>query len=99
MAFYKSPQIWRITRYRFFHLPMDRSGPYIYVQDAKTGGYWCPTSEPASDKPEEWKSAHGMGYTRFEAKRAGIAASDGVFCRAIRELADLESNLVQLCAV
>ncbi|WP_342439008.1 glycosyl hydrolase family 65 protein [Paenibacillus sp. FSL L8-0436] len=74
VAFYKSPQIWRITRYRFFHLPMDRSGPYIYVQDAKTGGYWCPTSEPASDKPEEWKSAHGMGYTRFEAKRADIAA-------------------------
>lgn len=74
VAFYKSPQIWRITRYRFFHLPMDRSGPYIYVQDAKTGGYWCPTSEPALDKPDEWKSAHGMGYTRFEAKRADIAA-------------------------
>lgn len=74
VAFYKSPQIWRITRYRFFHLPMDRSGPYIYVQDAKTGSYWCPTSEPALDKPEEWKSAHGMGYTRFEAKRGGIAA-------------------------
>lgn len=74
VAFYKSPQIWRITRYRFFHLPMDRSGPYIYVQDAKTGSYWCPTSEPALDKPEEWKSAHGMGYTRFEAKRGDIAA-------------------------
>ncbi|MHA6530491.1 GH36-type glycosyl hydrolase domain-containing protein [Paenibacillus sp. BAC0078] len=74
VAFYKSPQIWRITRYRFFHLPMDRSGPYIYIQNADTGRYWCPTSEPALDKPEEWKSAHGMGYTRFEAKRGDIAA-------------------------
>ena len=25
-AFYKSPQIWRINHYRFFHLPTDRSG-------------------------------------------------------------------------
>lgn len=74
VAFYKSPQIWRITRYRFFHLPMDRSGPYIYVQDADSGTYWCPTNEPAAAKPETWKSAHGLGYTRFEAKREGIAA-------------------------
>ncbi|WP_059044530.1 GH36-type glycosyl hydrolase domain-containing protein [Paenibacillus rubinfantis] len=74
VAFYKSPQIWRITRYRFFHLPMDRSGPYIYIQDAGSGTYWCPTNEPAADKPDTWKSAHGLGYTRFEAKREGIAA-------------------------
>ncbi|WP_068784718.1 GH36-type glycosyl hydrolase domain-containing protein [Paenibacillus phocaensis] len=74
VAFYKSPQIWRITRYRFFHLPMDRSGPYIYIQDADSGTYWCPTNEPAADKPEAWKSAHGLGYTRFEAKRDGVAA-------------------------
>ncbi|MBW4839354.1 MAG: hypothetical protein KZY74_08150 [Paenibacillaceae bacterium] len=74
VAFYKSPQIWRITRYRFFHLPMDRSGPYMYIQDADSGTYWCPTNEPAADKPETWKSAHGLGYTRFGAKRDGIAA-------------------------
>ncbi|MBM6995091.1 hypothetical protein IM700_005375 [Paenibacillus sp. DXFW5] len=74
VAFYKSPQIWRITRYRFFHLPMDRSGPYIYVQDADSGTYWCPTNEPAAAKPDTWKSTHGLGYTRFEARRDGIAA-------------------------
>ncbi|WP_054941915.1 GH36-type glycosyl hydrolase domain-containing protein [Paenibacillus ihuae] len=79
VAFYKSPQIWRITRYRFFHLPMDRSGPYIYVQNAETGRYWCPTSEPALEKPEVWKSAHGMGYTRFEASQGGIAAQTVYF--------------------
>ncbi|GIP48397.1 MULTISPECIES: GH36-type glycosyl hydrolase domain-containing protein [Paenibacillus] len=74
VAFYKSPQIWRITRYRFFHLPMDRSGPYIYLQDADSGTYWCPTNEPAAAKPDTWKSTHGLGYTRFEARRDGIAA-------------------------
>lgn len=79
VAFYKSPQIWRITRYRFFHLPTDRSGPYIYLQEADSGAYWCPTFEPAATRPEEWKSAHGLGYTRFEAKRNGIGAKTVYF--------------------
>lgn len=69
LAFYKSPQIWRITRYRFFHLPTDRSGPYIYIQDRESGEYWCPTYEPAVVRPEKWESAHGIGYTRFSAQR------------------------------
>ena len=74
VAFYKSPQIWRINRYRFFHLPTDRSGLYYYIKDKKTGEYWCPTAEPAVTKPEKWQSAHGMGYTRFEAEHNGIKA-------------------------
>lgn len=79
VAFYKSPQIWRITRYRFFHLPTDRSGPYIYLQDRANGEYWCPTNEPAHTRPTSWKSAHGMGYTRFEAERDGLAAQTVYF--------------------
>lgn len=74
LAFYRSPQIWRITRYRFFHLPTDRSGPYVYIRDSETGGYWCPTCEPAQIRPEKWESAHGAGYTRFAAERDGISA-------------------------
>jgi cellobiose phosphorylase len=75
VAFYKSPQIWRITRYRFFHLPTDRSGPYLYIKDMETGEYWCPTHEPTLARPEKWESAHGMGYTRFNAEREGVAAN------------------------
>jgi cellobiose phosphorylase len=75
VAFYKSPQIWRITRYRFFHLPTDRSGPYLYIKDTETGEYWCPTHEPTLARPEKWESAHGMGYTRFNAEREGVAAN------------------------
>lgn len=74
LAFYKSPQIWRITRYRFFHLPTDRSGPYVYIKDRETGSYWCPTSEPANQKPDQWEAAHGLGYTRFNAKKDAIEA-------------------------
>ncbi|CAM3629407.1 MULTISPECIES: GH36-type glycosyl hydrolase domain-containing protein [Saccharibacillus] len=78
VAFYKSPQIWRITRYRFFHLPTDRSGPYLYIResgaDADPHSYWCPTNEPAYARPDDWRSTHGMGYTRFEAAKNGLGA-------------------------
>jgi cellobiose phosphorylase len=74
VAFYKSPQIWRISRYRFFHLPTDRSGPYIYIKDAENGEYWCPTYEPVQTRPEKWESRHGMGYTCFNAERNGVSA-------------------------
>lgn len=72
VAFYKSPQIWRLNHYRFFHLPTDRSGFYTYIKDGET--IWCPTNMPVSERPEEWQSAHGMGYTRFEAKKKGVEA-------------------------
>ena len=70
VAFYKSPQIWRINHYKFFHIPTDRSGFYAYIKDGDE--FWCPTNEPCKTKPEKWTSTHGMGYTRFEASKNGI---------------------------
>lgn len=72
VAFYKSPQIWRINHYKFFHIPADRSGFYTYIKDQDS--VWCPTSQPVSNKPEQWESTHGMGYTRFDAKKQGVRA-------------------------
>ena len=77
VAFYKSPQIWRINHYRFFHLPTDRSGFYTYIRDGKD--VWTPTNEPCRTKPEQWRSTHGMGYTRFEAQREGLRATATYF--------------------
>ena len=77
VAFYKSPQIWRINHYRFFHLPTDRSGFYTYIKDGETT--WCPTSEPCKDKPEKWQSTHGMGYTIFEAEKNGVQVKTTYF--------------------
>ena len=71
-AWHRSPQIWRINHYRFFHLPMDRSGFYLYIRDGEN--VWCPTCEPCPKKPESWEGAHGMGYTRFRAERDGVRA-------------------------
>ena len=77
VAFYKSPQIWRINHYRFFHLPTDRSGFYTYIKDEDS--FWCPTNEPCKTKPDQWSSTHGMGYTRFEAMRNNISARTTYF--------------------
>ncbi|MEJ8305042.1 GH36-type glycosyl hydrolase domain-containing protein [Saccharibacillus sacchari] len=92
VAFYKSPQIWRITRYRFFHLPTDRSGPYLYIQEVDDNGdpseYWCPTNEPSLIRPDTWKSAHGMGYTRFEASK------NEIFARTVYFVGPEENSLI-----
>ncbi len=77
VAFYKSPQIFRINHYRFFHLPMDRSGFYTYIKDQDD--IWCPTSEPCLSKPEQWSSSHGMGYTRFEAVKNQLTVTATYF--------------------
>lgn len=77
VAFYRSPQIWRINHYRFFHLPTDRSGFYTYIKDG--ADIWCPTNEPCSSKPEKWQAAHGMGYTRFEAEKNGVSVVSTYF--------------------
>ena len=77
VAFYKSPQIWRINHYRFFHLPTDRSGFYTYIKDGNTT--WCPTAEPTPVKPDEWEAIHGMGYSTFIAKKNGVAITCNYF--------------------
>lgn len=72
LAFYKSPQIWRINHYRFFHLPTDRSGFYTYIKDKDT--VFCPTNAPVAQEPDEWSCTHGMGYTQFHSKKNGLTA-------------------------
>lgn len=73
VAFYKSPQIWRVNHYRFFHLPTDRSGFYTYIKDGED--IWCPTNMPVGTRPDSWKSSHGLGYTRFEAGKKGLTVT------------------------
>ena len=77
VAFYKSPQIWRINHYRFFHLPTDRSGFYTYIKEGDQ--VWSPTCEPCARKPEKWEAAHGMGYTRYEAERDQLRVRETCF--------------------
>ncbi|MHC4372695.1 MAG: GH36-type glycosyl hydrolase domain-containing protein [Planctomycetota bacterium] len=72
LAWYKTPLLWRINRYRFFHLPTDRSGYYVYINDEDTGQCWNPSFQPCKTTLDHWQAAHGMGYTRFEAEKDGV---------------------------
>lgn len=77
LAFYKSPQIWRINHYRFFNLPTDRSGFYTYIKDGEN--VFCPTCEPVKEKPDKWFCVHGMGYTCFSSEKNGLKADAKYF--------------------
>lgn len=78
MVWHRSPQIWRITRYRFYNLPMDRPGPYLYLRD-EDGAYWSVSNEPCRERPATWSSAHGMGYTRFVCRHRELEATATYF--------------------
>lgn len=79
MVWYRSPLIWRITRYRFYNLPMDRPGPYLYLRDLDENAYWSLSAEPCAETPQIWSSAHGLGYTRFTSEHREIAATATYF--------------------
>ena len=74
LSWYKSPQIWRIGRYNFYNMPVDVSGMFVYIKDRSTGKTWNPTFIPCNETPDFWRSAHGLGYTRFEAEKDGLRA-------------------------
>lgn len=91
VAFYKSPQIFRINHYRFFHLPTDRSGFYTYIKDGDT--VFCPTAEPTPEKPDEWEAIHGMGYTEFHSKKNGLLANTRYFVGPLKNALIFELTL------
>ncbi len=79
LSWYKSPEIWRIGRYNFYNMPVDVSGLFVYIQDEETGKVWNPTGIPCEEKLDFWQSAHGLGYTRFSAKKDGVQADLTLF--------------------
>ena len=74
LSWYKSPEIWRIGRYNFYNMPVDVCGMFLYVKDEKTGKVWNPSGIPCKEKADKWSSAHGLGYTRFNAEHGGVEA-------------------------
>jgi cellobiose phosphorylase len=76
ISYDRSPLHGRITRYRINDVPPDRPGKYIYVKDRDSGETWSLTWQPVGHGPSSaYRVAHGFGYTRAEAKVAGIASS------------------------
>jgi len=72
-AWWKSPVVLRLTRYRQYNLPIDSPGFYVYVR-TPDGTYWSPSFRPCETPLDEWSATHTGGRTRFEARKGDLAA-------------------------
>lgn len=78
LAWWLTPQNFRITRYRFYNLPIDSPGFYIYIR-MKDGTVWSPTFRPCETRLDYWESSHAPGYSLFTAEKDGLKASLKLF--------------------
>ena len=59
----------------------DPPGEAIYVRDEEDGALWSATALPIRDETSTYLARHGMGYSRFEHERDGIASTLSSSCR------------------
>lgn len=78
MCWWRTPQNFRITRYRFYNLPIDSPGFYVYIRMAD-GTVWSPTFRPCETEPDSWEAAHSVGYSTFTAIKDGLRATLTLF--------------------
>ncbi len=78
MCWWKSPMTYRLTRYRFYNLPIDSPGFYVYIR-MKDGCVWSPTFRPCDTRPDQWKATHSTGYSEFTAEKDGLQATLRLF--------------------
>jgi len=71
-SFYKSPKSFRILRYRYNNIPMDRPGRYIYIKEKND--FWSTSWLPTKRDLNKYKyiSVHGLGYTKIYCEHNGI---------------------------
>lgn len=78
-SFYKDAKLRRITRYRYNNVPGDNGARNYYITRMNEDGTpeltWSPTFLPAKTPLDAYRCRHGIGYTVFEAERAGVASS------------------------
>ncbi|MBQ6420920.1 MAG: hypothetical protein IJK02_07615 [Clostridia bacterium] len=73
MCWWLSPMMFRVSRYRFYNLPVDSPGFYIYIR-LKDGTVWSPTFRPSETPVDFREAAHAPGYSAFTAKKNGLTA-------------------------
>jgi cellobiose phosphorylase len=76
-SFFRDAKLRRLTRYRYDSVPLDSVGKYLYIVDGDTA--WNPGFRPTRTSLDRYECRHGLGYTRFLAARAGLAADMLVF--------------------
>lgn len=78
MTWWLSPMAFRISRYRFYNLPIDSPGFYVYIR-MQDGTVWSPTFRPCETPAEEREASHAPGYSVFTAKKGGLRATLRLF--------------------
>ena len=78
MAWWLSPIAFRISRYRFYNLPIDSPGFYVYIR-MEDGTVWSPTFRPCDTKVDMREAAHAPGFSTFTAKKNGLTATLKLF--------------------
>jgi cellobiose phosphorylase len=88
----------RINRYRYYNVPLDSGGRYIYLRDddAPAGSeslFWSPTWQPVRRQLDEYECRHGLGYSIIRSRFAGIEAKIRYFVPLGESLEIWELNL------
>ena len=72
-SWWKSPMVYRLTRYRQMNLPIDSPGFYVYIKQAD-GTVWSPGFRPCETALDAWQVVHQPGMTTFSAEKDGVKA-------------------------
>ena len=78
MTWWLSPMMFRLTRYRFYHMPIDSPGYYIYIRMAD-GTVWSPSFRPCDTPVDKRIARHTPGSSTFTATRDGLTATLRLF--------------------
>ncbi len=78
LLWWKSPMIFRLTRYRMYNLPIDSPGFYVYIRE-NNGTIWSPTFRPCETPLDSWQSSHRPGKSIFKALKNSIEATLTLF--------------------
>ncbi len=78
MCWWLSPMMFRVSRYRFYNMPIDSPGFYVYIRMAD-GTVWSPTFHPSETPVDLREAAHAPGYSAFTAKKGGLTATLKLF--------------------
>lgn len=71
-AFYKDARLRRLTRYRYNNVPVDTGGRYYYLN--VDGTVWNPGWKPSKTDLDHYECRHGLGYTKFIAKKNDVSS-------------------------
>lgn len=78
LTWWRTPQNFRLTRYRFYNFPIDSPGFYIYIR-MKDGTVWSPAFRPAETALDRFEAVHAPGYSQFISEKDGLRAALTLF--------------------